>query len=355
MCFTQVEPVQKGLMTTIRDVAHHAQVSVGTVSNVLNDSPLVREETRQRVLAAITMLNYHPKAAARSLTTQRTNTIGMVRTELRPGHPLVEPDPFIFDLIDGVSTAAIESGTGLTFWTIPVGPSEQALYQRVVRGQQVDGLILFAVRHHDPRIAFLKETGFPFVVFGHDGLDNHLHWIDVDGTYGIELAVQHLAELGHRRIGYISPPEEQYLAQQRWAGFVNGMGAHGLAVDERLAYEGDFTEHSGEAGAHYLLAQHNPPTAIICNNDRMAFGAMRAIQSHRLTVGQDVSVVGFDDITLAQFYHPPLTTIHQPIREIGQLLFELLQTIIADESAGTLSGTLVKPGLQVRQSTGRPR
>jgi DNA-binding LacI/PurR family transcriptional regulator len=341
-------------MTTIRDVARHAQVSVGTVSNVLNDSPLVREETRDRVLAAIRMLKYHPKAAARSLTTQRTNTIGMVRTELRPGHPLVEPDPFIFDLIDGVSNAAIESGTGLTFWTIPVGPSEMALYQRVVLGQQVDGLILFALRHHDPRIAFLKEIEFPFVVFGHDGLDGHLHWVDVDGTYGIELAVNHLAELGHRRIGYLAPPGEQYLAEQRWAGFVNGMHAHGNSVDENLVYEGDFTEHSGEAGAQILLAQIRPPTAIVCNNDRMAFGAMRAIQSHGLRVGQDVSVVGFDDITLAQFYHPPLTTIRQPIREIGQLLFELLQTIIAGEPAGTLSRTLVKPSLQVRQSTGRP-
>jgi LacI family transcriptional regulator len=339
-------------MTTIRDVARHARVSVGTVSNVLNDSPLVRDETRARVLAAINNLNYHPKAVARSLSTQRTNTIGMVRTELRPGHPLVEPDPFIFDLIDGVSNTAIESGTGLTFWTIPVGPSEMTLYRRVVLGQQVDGLILFAVRHHDPRIAFLKKTDFPFVVFGHDGLDNDLNWIDVDGAYGIELAVQHLAELGHRRIGYISPPEEQYLAQQRWSGFVNGMTTYGLAVAERLVYEGDFTERAGEAGAQYLMAQDNPPTAIICNNDRMAFGAMRAIQSHGLTVGQDVSVVGFDDITLAQFYHPPLTTIRQPVREIGQLLFELLQSIIAGEEGETLSGTLVKPDLQVRESTG---
>lgn len=342
-------------MTTIRDVARHAYVSVGTVSNVLNDSPLVRDETRERVLASIRLLKYHPKAAARSLTTQRTNTIGMVRTELRPGHPLVEPDPFILDLIDGVSNAAIESGTGLTFWTIPVGPGEMALYQRVVLGQQVDGLILFAVRHDDPRIAFLRETSFPFAVFGHNGLDTDLHWIDVDGTYGIALAVQHLAELGHRRIGYIAPPEEQYLAQQRWEGFVNGMNAHAFPIDGHLMYEGDFTEHSGEAGAQYLLAQNQPPTAIICNNDRMAFGAMRAIQSHGLKVGQDVSVVGFDDITLAQFYHPSLTTIRQPIREIGQLLFELLQTIIAGEPAGTLSGTLVKPSLQVRQSTGRPR
>ncbi len=343
------------MMTTIRDVARHAQVSVGTVSNVLNGSSLVRDETRERVLAAIKVLNYHPKAAARSLTTQRTNMIGMVRTELRPGHPLVEPDPFIFDLIDGVSTAAIESGTGLTFWTIPVGPSEMALYRRVVLGQQVDGLILFAVRQDDPRIAFLTENEFPFVVFGHDGLTSDIHWIDVDGTYGIELAVKHLAELSHRRIGYLAPPAEQYLATQRWQGFVNGMSDCGLLVDENLVYEGDFTERSGEAGAVYLLSQDQPPTAIICNNDRMAFGAMRAVQSQGLQVGHDISVVGFDDIPLAQYYHPPLTTIHQPVRAIGQMLFELLQTMIAGEPAASLSGRLIRPTLHVRQSTGSAR
>jgi LacI family transcriptional regulator len=340
-------------MATIRDVAQYARVSVGTVSNVLNGSPLVREETRARVLSAMKVLNYHPKAAARTLSTQRTNTIGMVRTELRPGNPLTETDPFILDLIDGISNAAVESGTGLTFWTIPVGDGELELYRRVVLGRQVDGLILFALRQNDPRIAFLRETDFPFVVFGHDGLDERVHWLDVDGTYGIQLAVRHLADLGHQRIGYIAPPSEQYLAKQRWQGFVNGMSECSLTIDENLLYEGDFTERSGERGAAYLLEQPHPPTAIICNNDRMAFGAMRAIQSRGLEVGRDVSVVGFDDITLAAYYHPPLTTIRQPIREIGGLLFELLQAIIAGEPLEE-SGRLIKPTLEIRQSTGRP-
>jgi DNA-binding LacI/PurR family transcriptional regulator len=339
-------------MTTIRDVARYAQVSVGTVSNVLNGSPLVRNETRERVLSAIKHLNYHPTAAARTLTTQRTNTVGMVRTELRPSYPFTESDPFILDLIDGVSAAAIEGSTGLTFWTIPVGQREMELYQQVVRGRQVDGLILFALRQNDPRIRFLKEAEFPFVIFGHDGLTEEMHWIDVDGTYGIELAVEQLVGLGHERIGYLAPPSEQYLAKQRWQGFVNGMQRHGLRVDENLVYEGDFTEHSGEQGALDLLNHSEPPTAIICNNDRMAFGAMRAIQSRGMTVGRDVSVVGFDDITLARYSHPPLTTIHQPIHEIGQMLFQLLISLIEDEPTDELSGRLIKPVLRVRQSTG---
>ena len=173
-------------MATIRDVAKHAGVSVGTVSNVLNGNSVVRAETRDRVLEAIETLNFHPTAAARSLSTQRTNTIGMVRTELRPSASHIVSDPFVLDLIGGISTAAIDGSIGLTFWTIPIGPKEMALYKRLVLGRQVDGLILFAVRRDDPRITYLQQADFPFVVFGHNGGRDDTNWIDVDGAGGIE-------------------------------------------------------------------------------------------------------------------------------------------------------------------------
>lgn len=341
-------------MTTIRDVARLAGVSVGTVSNVLNSSTLVRTETRERVLAAIDSLNYHPTVAARSLNTQLTYTIGMVRTELRPSALQSESDPFILDLIDGVSTAAIGTGIGLAFWTIPVGSQEIDLYERLVLGRQIDGLILFAVRDNDPRIEFLKKQNFPFVVFGRYERDDTIHWIDVDGAYGIELAVKHLADLGHERIAYLSPPREQHLAHLRWQGFEKEMGEVGLKIDPALILEGDFTEHSGELGMHSLLNDSHPPTAIICNNDRMAFGAMRAVQARGLKVGRDVSVVGFDDIPLSCYWHPPLTTVSQPTREIGEMLFGLLQAVIAGEVSDAETRQLIKPELHVRSSTGKP-
>ncbi|MCA9915969.1 MAG: LacI family DNA-binding transcriptional regulator, partial [Anaerolineae bacterium] len=129
-------------MPTIRDVARHAQVSVGTVSNVLNGSSLVKEETRQRVLAAIEALDYHPTAAARSLSTQRTNTIGMIRSEIRLQGNLIETDPMVLDLIDGITSEAISSSIGLTFWAIPAGEREMNLNKRLVTSRQIDGLIL---------------------------------------------------------------------------------------------------------------------------------------------------------------------------------------------------------------------
>jgi LacI family transcriptional regulator len=342
-------------VATIRDVAEQAGVSVGTVSHVLNDSPLVREETRRRVLRAIERLNYHPKAAARSLSTQRADTIGMIRTELRPDGSQLESDPFTLDLLAEISSAAAQDYFGITFWTVPVGPSEMALYQRVVGGRQVDGLVLLAPRRNDPRIAYLQEAKFPFVLFGRCESDERIHWIDVDGTYGVEMAVDHLAALRHEHIAYLAPPFEQQLAQRRWEGFVTGMEKHGLKIDPALIVEGDFSEISGYRCAHLLLERAEPPTAIVCSNDRMAFGAMRAVQEHGLEVGSDISVLGFDDIALARHTHPPLTTVYQPVREIGLLLYQLLQALINDQSVDGLSGQLIKPVLRVRESTGRPR
>lgn len=341
-------------MATIRDVAQYAKVSVGTVSNVLNGSNLVKEETRQRVLAAIEELKFHPTAAARSLSTQRTNTIGMIRSELRPQENRIETDPIVLDLIDGITNAAMESSIGLTFWTIPAGWREMDLYKRLVNSRQIDGLILFALRENDPRIAFLQEQAFPFVTFGRLDPQESMNWVDVDSAYGIELAVRHLIELGHQRIGYLSPPHEQYLARQRREGFVRGMDAANLALDPQLTYEGDFSEKSGQLGTHYFLDQPQPPTAIVCNNDRMAFGAMRAIQARGLVVGRDVSVIGFDDIPLARYSHPPLTTLSQPIQEIGKALFNLLLAIINRESVEGLGARLFEPVLYARQSTGSP-
>jgi LacI family transcriptional regulator len=340
-------------MTTIRDVAKRARVSVGTVSNVLNGSATVREENRQRVLDAIRELNYHPSAVARSLNTQRTNMIGMIRTELRPGLPNNEPDPFVLDLIDGISSAAVGTGIGVAYWTIPVGQAELELYQQLVLSKQIDGLILFALRENDPRVQLLNELDFPFVVFGCSSSNNVTHWIDVDGAHGIEQCVLHLGSLGHNRIAYLSPPREQYLAKIRWDGFVQGMQKIGASIDKRLVFESDFTESSGEACTNHLLNLPDKPTAIVCNNDRMAFGAMRAIKSAGLEVGKDVSVTGFDDISIARYWHPALTTVEQPIREVGQELFGMLYAVLRGELSEGTNEQLIIPTLKVRESTGR--
>jgi LacI family transcriptional regulator len=257
-------------------------------------------------------------------------------------------------LIEGVTSAAAETGIGLTFWTIPAGPRETALYKRLVGGRVVDGLILFGLREDDPRIPLLFERDFPFVLFGRWEGAHPIHWLDVDGAHGVGLAVDHLAALGHRRIAYLAPPAEQPLAAYRWQGFADGMRRAGHEVDPALMLEGDYTEASGEAAALHLLSLLEPPTALICANDRMAIGAMRAGGWRGLVAGRDWSVVGFDDIPGARFSVPPLTTVRQPIHEIGIQLFNLLIAVIGRQSTDGLSGRLIKPDLRIRESTAAP-
>ena len=339
-------------MTTIRDVARKANVSVGTVSNVLNDYPGVKEDTRRRVLAAIEALNYHPLAAARTLNTQRTNTIGFIRIAPRGLQERFESDPFAFDLIEGLASAAVEMGVGLVYWVTSADDTQLELYRAIVTEKRTDGLIVIGLCQNDPRVTFLSEQSFPFVIFGRPDSSITENWLDVDFAYGFELAVNHLVGLGHQRIAYVAPPHQMLLTQLRWEGFNSAMQKARLPVDPELVIEGDFSEDSGYHAAHYLLAHPKPPTAILCNNDRMAIGAILAVQERGLRVGHDVSIIGYDDIALARYTSPPLTTLRPPAFAIGARLLELLMLVINNEPTEHLTGQFIQPRLMCRQSTG---
>ncbi len=340
------------MMTTIRDIAKRANVSVGTVSNVLNNYVGVKEETRRKVLDAIEALDYHPNAAARTLNTQRTNTIGFIRIATPGKNRRFDADPFVFDLIEGLANAAAEQQYGLTYWAAPPGAAQMELYRAATTERRVDGLIVLGLSHNDPRINYLREQSFPFVAFGRPDPLTFNTWVDVDCEHGFGTVVQYLAGLGHTRIGYLAPPNNMILTQHRWLSFSNAMDAVGLRINGHLVYGGDFSEQSGQLGTHHLLDFPQPPTAILCGNDRMAIGAMRAVQARGLVVGRDVSVVGFDDISLASYTSPLLTTLRQPTLEISKLLFERVLRVINDEEGTNDSGVLIKPELVIRQSTG---
>lgn len=339
-------------MATISDVAKLANVSVGTVSNVLNNYPGVKDETRRRVLEAIEALDYYPLAAARSMKTQRTNTIGYICATARDEHGQFVPDPFTGSLIESLALAAIKSQIGLTYWMTPAGDAEIDLYQTIVKEQRTDGLIIVEPVIDDPRLAYLDERGFPYVLLGYPEQPASQNWVEVDSVYVMKTAVEHLAALGHKRIGYLSPPDGILLTRVRWDAFCRAMQQAELTIDETLVYEGNFREQSGLLGAQYLLDLPDPPTAIIAANDRMAFGAMNALQSRGLTIGKDISIIGVDDITLAAHTVPPLTTFRQPMNEVCDNLFNLLMRVINGEAVENLAGRLIKPEFKVRQTTG---
>lgn len=340
------------MTATIKDVARKAGVSVGTVSHVLNGSASVRDATRERVLAAIDELDYHPSATARSLRRRRTGVIGIVRTLEGEQRAAFEANDNVFlEFLAGVQDETMTHNVGLLLLSAPPGPEEYQTYERLVRSRQVDGFILLGTRMHDPRIRYLLDNQFSFVAFGRSADADTFPYVDIDGRQGIADATTHLIELGHRRIAFIEPPAPLACTHHRRAGFRAAMSAHGVSVDERLVLEGDFTRQSGEENVQRLLDCSDPPTAVLAPNDLAAIGAIQAAQSHELNVGYDLSVVGFDDIPLAAHWRPALTTIHQSTREIGAQVCRMLLSLLSD---GALDDphVLLQPDLRVRQSTG---
>ncbi|MBC7264895.1 MAG: LacI family DNA-binding transcriptional regulator [Chloroflexi bacterium] len=338
-------------MATIRDIARRAGVSIGSVSNYLNNPDLVSEETRESIRRAIQELGYYPHAAARSLKSNQTRRVGLVPLISPEENRSLEPsDNAFLEFLAAVNTTAAEQDYGVLLYAATSQAAELSIYERLVGERQVDGLILMGTRALDARIEFLSKQQFPFVSFGRSQVNMNHAYVDVDGAKGIAEAVKHLAQLGHRRIGYIAPPNGLMCAVHRWEGFCSAMAEHNLPIDDELVVEGGFSEKSGQVAMHLLLDLPHPPTAVIAANDLCAFGAMRALQMRGLIAGQDVSIVGFDDIRLAAHWYPSLTTVSQPFRRIGSIVAQMLLDIIAGKEVE--QHIIVEPRLVVRNSTG---
>lgn len=339
------------MTATIRDIASHAGVSVGTVSNYLNNPGVVSEKSQKAIRRAIDELGYHPRAAARSLKSNLTMRLGIVPLISPEENRSLEPsDNAFLEFLAAVNTTAAENGYGVLLQAATSPENELPIYRRLVGEQQVDGLILMGIRPHDVRIDFLIECKFPFITFGRSRDTPNHAYVDVDGAKGIADAVEYLVQLGHQRIGYIAPPQGLMCSIHRWEGFLQAMNEHGLSIEEELVVEGSFTDKSGQVAMHLLLDLSHPPTAVIAANDLCAFGAMRALQVRGLVPGNDVSIVGFDDIRLASQWHPALTTISQPFRRLGFIATQhLIETISGKE---VNKHVILEPKLIVRSSTG---
>jgi LacI family transcriptional regulator len=231
------------------------------------------------------------------------------------------------------------------------GKAELEAYQSIVLGRRVDGFIIVRTRLQDSRIEYLQKADFPFAVFGRVKGNDDFYYVDEDSEQGMALIVDHLLSLGHKRFGVITPPENLMFTQFRMSGIQARLAEAGLELDDEMVYFGDLTQSCGYQLAKKLIDHPSPPTAIIACNDLMAFGAMSAVQERGLQVGEDISVTGFDDIPMSEYTHPPLTTLHQPIYQIGVKLSEMLIKTIRGEELDRRK-EILKPALVIRQSSG---
>lgn len=329
-------------------MAQLAGVSRTTVSFVLNDVPGVKitEETRQRVLEAARELDYYPTAAARSLASGKTQRIGLI---LGAGKERLAADAFLPSFLQGVTASVRRRGYLLVLQMAEDLPSHEA-YVRLIREQQVDGLILSGPRSDDLLLPELAEEGFPLILHGRlNGCD--FPCVDVDNEAGAQKAVSHLLELGHRRIGFISNAPFSYSgAQDRLAGYAAALSAHGIPYDAELVKTAKFLPEAGWSAMGELLSLRDSPTAVFAASDVVALGAMSAVHAAGLLIPDQVAIVGFDDIFLAAQAHPPLTTIRVPAYGLGWTAAEILISLI--EGDQSVSSVILETELVVRSSCG---
>lgn len=336
------------MRVTLKTIAQETGFSITTVSRALAGYDDVARETRALIQATAERLGYQPNEAARQLRARRANTIGLIIPTFGPRFS----DPFFSELLAGVGNQAAEHQFDLLVSTQAPGPDELDAYRRLAGGR-VDGLIVVRTRHHDARIDYLCKTRMPFVAFGRASRDDFTY-VDVDGAEGMRELTQHFIDAGHRRIGYAAPPLDLNFTRLRLAGYRAALEASGLPYDQALVVAGHLTQRGGAGCAEVLLQMDSPPTAILAGNDMMAFGVMSAIRERGLRVGVDIGVAGFDDVPDAEYSHPPLTTVHQPIYEIGRRTCDMLLQIIQGRPLEE-EHVVLKPTLVVRRSCGVTR
>lgn len=336
---------------TLKEVAISSGVSYQTVSKVINHQMQVSRDTEERIWRAVQELSYRPNYTARSLRSQRSFTLGYSW----PPAPLDQANPILDQFLQSMFIAAEEQGYYLLCFPYHADRVRQlATYSDLIDTGRVDAFILSSMEYDDPRVLFLNERKFPFVAFGRSNPEMDFPWIDVDGAAGIQMAVTHLLQGGFQRIAALAWPEISRVGNNRMEGYFNALQVAGIAPNPQWIRRGEGCYSFGYQATHELLDLPTDvrPNAIVTLNDPMAIGAMQAVRERGLVVGVDFAIAGFDDAPLVQYLDPPLTSVCQPIWEIGQQIIPMLLKYLESGKPPMPSEILVMPKLMVRASSG---
>ncbi|WP_410814475.1 LacI family DNA-binding transcriptional regulator [Micromonospora sp. 067-2] len=327
---------------TLEAVAALAGVSRATVSRVVNGSTTVAEPIREAVTRAVAELGYVPNLAARSLVTQRTDSIALVMPEAATR--VFSDDQVFPGIIRGVSQE-LEAADKQLVLMLAGSPAGHDRVERFTTGRHVDGVLFASLHGADPLPGTLARLGIPVVCSGRPLGDVPVPYVDVDHVGGVTAAVRHLIDSGRRRIATIAGPQDMVAGIERLTGYRATMAAAGLP---ELVAIGDFTRESGAAAMHRLLVEHPDLDAVFAASDLMAHAALRTLREAGRQVPQDVAVVGFDDIETAAYTEPPLTTVRQPIVEIGRRMTRQLLRLAAGE---TIEPAIMLPTELIRRAS----
>jgi DNA-binding LacI/PurR family transcriptional regulator len=328
------------MSVSIKDIAKAAGVSPSTVSRALSDHPRISLETKERIRCLATEMGYSPSAVARSLVTQRTSIIGMAVAWVS--------DPFLAQLVRGIEDTALEQGYTVILSSFYGEPDREMEVLSTFRERRVDGVIIksscFDANHRSP----LAQFGLPIVLINRP---EYTYSVSTDNLHGGRLATEYLLDLGHSQIGYIAAERGRRTNLDRLEAYKEALKERGIAFDPALVALGDGYAGGGKETMSRLLALPSPPTAVFCYNDLTAIGAALAVREAGLQVPDDISLVGFDDIELAAYLTPPLTTVRQPAYGLGHRAMEMVLALMRDGQEVT--NVMLKGELVVRQSCQR--
>lgn len=309
----------------ITEIANRAGVSVATVSRALNNKGPIRPATKQKILQIAAEYNYKPNSSARSLSRQRTDTIGVILPELA--------DEFFMDILRGVDEEAHSTGN---YVMVSSSHSQRNMVETMLEfmsSGRVDGVILMAPLLHDELIEMISKSSRPVILLNnYDSIPNAA-CININNYQGAFVMTEHLIRLGHKRIALIKGPEGNGDVVERVRGFNDAMENSAIEIDNQNIISGDFSIKSGYHGLMRLMSSNNKPDAVFALNDMMAVGCYEAAKSLAIKIPDDIAIAGFDDIYLTRFLSPRLTTVHTPIKELGQQAVSYLIKMIEGEAA----------------------
>jgi DNA-binding LacI/PurR family transcriptional regulator len=338
---------------TLAELAQAAGVNKSTASRALRGDSVIASTTRARIQQLARDLEYEPNASARRLYSARTDLIAF--SAPAPSRAVGENDPFVVELLHAVMDEASANDLDVFVCRPKPGTLELSTYRRIVGGRHADGFILMDVRPDDARLPYLCAQRFPHVLFGRSALDldeAHMYpypWVEVDNRAGARIGTEHLIQLGHMRIAFLGCGDAFTFEVDRRNGYQDALNAAGISAEPELCTPAGATQDDGYRLTRDLLVSEHPPTAIFAVSDVLAVGAMRAVHDAGVTVGREFPVMGFDGLGLGEYVQPQLTTIKQPIRQVGNLLVKLLVATLQGESAP--EHLLLPPELIVRSST----
>ncbi len=343
-----MQPVAKMMsekrVKTIEDIAKLANVSKSTVSRSLNDSPLVKQETKERIQAIAREYHFRINQPARNLSMRQSHTIAYVTQSYYKSSYWAE-DQFGLEIMGGITNGLHVLGYELL--VIHVDPDDKGWAQQYLNSGRVDGFIIMTSTHKQSHIKTLTEMDAPFIVWGIPSPEYNCCSVSGDNLTGGRLATQHLIRTGRKQIGFIGGPEDDYEVKSRFKGYQSALEVAKRCVDPSLQVYGDYSHESGTKAMRRLLEQKPDLDAVFANSDLMAIGAIDVIQDQGLRVPEDIAVVGYDDLAIAKYNNLPLTTVRQNIPLAGKLL---AQNLIEYLKNGVITNVTTPVELVVRES-----